>query len=47
MIVKDNYIEISDDNDYIHIVLIDNGTGITNIKEVMTPYFTTKKNGTV
>ena len=39
-------IEISDDNDYIHIVLIDNGTGITNIKEVMTPYFTTKKNGT-
>ena len=39
-------IEISDDNDYIHIVLIDNGTGITNTKEVMTPYFTTKKNGT-
>ena len=39
-------IEISDDNDYIHTVLIDNGTGITNTKEVMTPYFTTKKNGT-
>ena len=39
-------IEISDDNEYIHIVLIDNGTGITNIKKVMTPYFTTKKNGT-
>ena len=39
-------IEISDDSDYIRIVTIDNGTGITNIKEAMTPYFTTKKNGT-
>jgi two-component system, NtrC family, nitrogen regulation sensor histidine kinase NtrY len=39
-------IEILDDNDYIHIILIDNGTGITDIKKVMTPYFTTKKTGT-
>ena len=38
-------IEILEDNDYIHIILIDNGTGITDIKKVMTPYFTTKKTG--
>ena len=28
------------------VKLTDNGTGITNIKKVMTPYFTTKTNGT-
>ena len=39
-------IEILEDNDYIHIILIDNGTGISDIKKVMTPYFTTKKTGT-
>ena len=39
-------IEIDDNNDYIIIRLIDNGTGITNEKKVMTPYFTTKKTGT-
>ena len=39
-------IEIDDNNDYIIIRLIDNGTGITNENKVMTPYFTTKKTGT-
>ena len=39
-------IEIDTNNDYITIKLIDNGTGISNTKKVMTPYFTTKKNGT-
>ena len=39
-------IEISDNNDYINIILMDNGTGISNPKKAMTPYFTTKKTGT-
>ena len=39
-------IEINDNNDYIDILLIDNGTGISNKKKAMTPYFTTKKTGT-
>ena len=39
-------IEIIDNNDYIIIILTDNGTGITDAKKVMTPYFTTKKMGT-
>jgi two-component system nitrogen regulation sensor histidine kinase NtrY len=39
-------IEIDDNNDYIHIRIIDNGTGITDAKKAMTPYFTTKKTGT-
>ena len=39
-------IEINDNNDYIIIVLTDNGTGITDAKKAMTPYFTTKKTGT-
>ena len=39
-------IEINDNNDYIIIRLIDNGTGITDSKKAMTPYFTTKKTGT-
>ncbi len=38
--------EISDNNDYIIIRLTDNGTGITDAKKAMTPYFTTKKTGT-
>ncbi len=38
-------IEINDKNDYINIVLTDNGTGITDAKKAMTPYFTTKKTG--
>jgi two-component system, NtrC family, nitrogen regulation sensor histidine kinase NtrY len=39
-------IEINDNNEYIVISLIDNGTGITDAKKAMTPYFTTKKTGT-
>ena len=39
-------IEISDNNDYINCRIIDNGTGITDPKKAMTPYFTTKKTGT-
>ena len=39
-------IELGINNDYIIINIIDNGTGIEDIKSVMTPYFTTKKNGT-
>ena len=39
-------IEIDSNNDYITVKLIDNGTGISNAKKVMTPYFTTKKKGT-
>ena len=39
-------IEIDDNNDYIVIRLIDNGTGITDAKKATTPYFTTKKTGT-
>ena len=39
-------IEIVDNNDYIVIRLTDNGTGITDTKKAMTPYFTTKKSGT-
>jgi len=39
-------IEIDDDIDYIKITLSDNGTGIKDISKIMTPYFTTKKDGT-
>ena len=39
-------IEIDDNNDYIVIIIKDNGTGITDAKKAMTPYFTTKKTGT-
>ena len=39
-------IEINDNNDYITVRLTDNGTGITDTKKAMTPYFTTKKTGT-
>ena len=40
-------IEINEINDYIEILIIDNGTGFKNKKlsEVSKPYFTTKKNG--
>ena len=40
------YIEINNDNDYIMITLADNGIGIKDTSKIMTPYFTTKKNGT-
>ena len=40
-------IEINEINDYIEILIIDNGTGFKNknLSEVSKPYFTTKKNG--
>ena len=39
-------IEIISNNDYIVVKLTDNGTGISDTKKVMTPYFTTKIKGT-
>ena len=43
-------IEISDENGHISIVINDSGIGFgnstKNIKDVLNPYFTTKKNGT-
>ena len=43
-------IEINDTGDHINIVIIDNGIGFDifkkNIKDILNPYFTTKKNGT-
>ena len=43
-------IEILDNNDHIKFILIDNGLGFdkktNNIKEILNPYYTTKKNGT-
>jgi len=39
-------VEIDDNNDYIAITLTDNGIGIKDITKIMTPYFTTKDNGT-
>ena len=43
-------IEISSNNDHIKVIFIDNGIGLGNIKgdlkSIMNPYFTTKKNGT-
>ena len=39
-------IEINKNNDYIRISLADNGVGIDNTSKIMTPYFTTKTNGT-
>ena len=43
-------IEISDENDHISIVIYDSGIGFGNftnsIKDILNPYFTTKKNGT-
>ena len=38
-------IEINSINEYINITLTDNGSGITDAKKAMTPYFTTKKKG--
>ena len=43
-------IEILNENDHIKFILIDNGLGFDNIKgkikEILNPYYTTKKNGT-
>ena len=45
--IKKIVIEIYQINDYIEILIIDNGTGFntTNLSEISKPYFTTKKNG--
>jgi len=40
------YVEIKDNNSYISITLTDNGIGIQDTTKIMTPYFTTKKDGT-
>ena len=43
-------IEITDNDDYIEFIIIDNGKGFDdlkdNIKDIVNPYFTTKKTGT-
>ena len=43
-------IELNDFDDHITLVIIDNGIGFgvleNNIKDILNPYFTTKKNGT-
>ncbi|MDC0533147.1 ATP-binding protein [Candidatus Pelagibacter sp.] len=43
-------IEIADNNDHIKFILVDNGIGFdqikNDIKKIINPYFTTKKNGT-
>ena len=43
-------IEITDESDYINFIIIDNGKGFNdfkkNIKDILNPYFTTKKKGT-
>ena len=39
-------IVIDDNKDYINISLEDNGLGIEDTSKIMTPYFTTKKDGT-
>ncbi len=40
------HIEIDDNNDYIVVSLIDNGTGMLDTKKALTPYYTTKQKGT-
>ena len=41
-------VDIRDDSDYIYIIVEDNGVGFDQVdkKKMLTPYFTTKKNGT-
>ena len=39
-------VEIIVNNGYINISLVDNGVGINDTSKIMTPYFTTKKEGT-
>ena len=43
-------IQINENNDHINIIIIDNGIGFgifaANIKDILNPYFTTKKDGT-
>ncbi len=48
--IKNITIEINDNGDHISITILDNGVGFDilkeNIKDILNPYFTTKKNGT-
>ena len=39
-------IEIVKNNDYIKVIIVDNGEGILDTKKAMTPYYTTKAKGT-
>ena len=43
-------IEISENDDYIYFIIIDNGKGFNelenNLKDILNPYFTTKQKGT-
>ncbi|WP_440676854.1 ATP-binding protein [Candidatus Pelagibacter sp. HIMB1587] len=49
-LVKKITIEVNEENSHINVNLIDNGIGFgifsANIKDILNPYFTTKKNGT-
>ena len=49
-IVKNITIEVNEENNHIIINIIDSGKGFgifaANIKDILNPYFTTKKNGT-
>ena len=47
-IIKKIDIEIYEKDDYIEITITDNGVGFDNknLKDILKPYFTTKKNGT-
>jgi len=49
-LVKKITIEVNEENNHIIINIIDNGIGFrifaANIKDILNPYFTTKKNGT-
>ena len=47
-IIKKIDIEIYEKDDYIEIIITDNGVGFDNknLKDILKPYFTTKKNGT-
>ena len=40
------HIEFDTNNDYIEVKFKDNGIGIKDTKQIMNPYFTTKKDGT-
>ena len=49
-IVKNITIEVKEENNHIIINIVDSGKGFgifaANIKDILNPYFTTKKNGT-
>ena len=49
-LVKNITIEVNEENNHIIINIVDNGIGFgifaANIKDILNPYFTTKKNGT-